>query len=107
MDSNMAFNLEQRRSVYQGLGLGVNRIRRVCVSNRSDWLCLLLLLSVFPRVVKFDVSLQSRGMRSVIRRSFLEFLLLLLVFLLIWGRNDAPTTTPWHTSTKADSDPLL
>ena len=107
INGHRAFNLEESRGINQGLGLRIDGVGRVRVGDGSNRLDLFLLLPVHLLVVELDVSLENRYMRPVIRRSFLKILLKFCVLLLIRRRDDTPAPSPRHTSTKADSNPLL
>ena len=107
INGDATFNLEESRTVNQGLGLRIDGVGRVRVGNGSNGLNLFLLLSIYLLIVELDVSLEDRYMRPVIGRSLLELLLQLCVLLLIRRRDDAPAASPGHTSTKANANPLF
>lgn len=105
MDGNVALDLDERGSIDERLGLGVDGIGSVRVGDGSNRLELLLFLAFFALIVELDVALERRGGGSVVGRALFHLLLLLGVLLFVRRGDDAPAASPWNTSAEADSDP--
>lgn len=83
MNRDVALDLDECRSVDQGLGLGVESIAGEGIRYGGDRLGLLLFLPVLFGIVELDVAFEHGHFRMVVWRPLPHLLLVLLELLLV------------------------